>query len=301
VRAVHIGFPKTATTFLQTRVFPRLARPGFGYVPQAVCARLFRPLLDDDDSIYDSVAVRKSVEQLSLGSEGVLFSFEGLTGHPYGSGFVNRSLAARRLKDLGFDRVVITIRNQADALDSAYRQHIRSGGVLRFREYVSFDPTQSSHLDARYFDYHLAYDLYASMFGPSHVLVLQYERLHEPEFVTSLAGFLAVEPIVLDGSVITNKSLSPEKTVVLRLFNHFLSSPLRPSSLVPRRLSNALVHGALDRVPFGNSGRSFHDAASRSAVEHFYAASNRRLEHSAGLTLTGDYPGTVRAPSQGVV
>ena len=291
MRAAHIGFPKTATKFLQTTVFPRLASPEFTYVPLDGCVSLFASLIEDDDTIYDSAATAERVRESARGAAAALFSYEGLTGHHYRSGFMNRSQIARRLKQVGIDRVLITIRNQFDALESAYKQYIKGGGVLRFRDYITFDSSKTRYLDPRYFDYHLVHNLYASTFGPSNVLMLQHERLREPEFLGRLTAFLSARPITVEWGASANKSLSREKMVLLRLCNHVTYSSLRPSSLISKRLSTTAVHRLLSRLPFGNRGRSFHDESTRALVASFYADSNRRLAETARVALTSAYPG----------
>lgn len=290
MRAVHIGFPKTATTFLQTRVFPALVDDGFVYVGKEAAARCLASLIDDDDTIFDAHGLRERVEWSAPSGANALFSFEGLTGHHYRCGFVNRSQIARRLRAAGFDRALITIRNQFDVLESAYKQYVKSGGVLRYRDYVTFDPTRPRYLDARYFDYRLIYELYARTFGRDRVLVLQYERLGEPDFVERLRGFVGAASITIPRHGGENRSLSYEKTAVLRLCNHWIHSSYRPSSLLRGRVSSERVHGWLRRAPFGNSTRSFLGVRERREIAEFYADSNRALAAAAGITLADTYP-----------
>lgn len=290
MKAIHVGFPKTATTFLQTHVFPKLTEDGFVYVGKRPSARLLAPLIDDDDSIFEADAMADRVRERAAGGAKLLVSYEGLTGEHYHSGFVNRTQIARRLRRVGFDRVLITIRNQFDVLEAAYKQHVKSGGVLRFRDYVSLDPETPGGLHPRYFDYGLAYDLYAAIFGHDNVLVLQYERLEEPDFLLALTTFLKTRPISTEWREPTNVSLSYEKTAILRVFNHFTYSPSRPSSLLSRRFSSAAVHRGLSALPFGNSDRSFLEAAGRASITDLYTDSNRKLAASAGITLAPEYP-----------
>jgi hypothetical protein len=219
VIAVHIGFPKTATTFLQTEVFPRFARPGFTYVPLEACARLFASLIHDDDEIYDGDVTAERVREEAGGAKLSLFSYEALTGHAHPTGSSNRTQIARRLRQLGFDRVLISIRNQFDVLESAYKQYLSGGGVLPFRDYVTFDPSETTYLDPRYYDYHPLYCLYTSLFGFSNVLVLQQERLREPEFLGRLTSFLCAESSTVDWRAHPNQSPSYEKLTLLRLLN----------------------------------------------------------------------------------
>jgi hypothetical protein len=290
VKAIHIGFPKTATTFLQTAIFPKLIKEGFAYFGKEPSARFFSQLIDDDDTIFDAAAMAAAVRERAARGRKVLFSYEGLTGEHYRSGFVNRTQIARRLRRVGFDRVLITIRNQFEVLESAYKQHVKSGGVLHFRDYISLDPEKPRYLHPRYFDYRLVYDLYAAAFGRDNVLVLQYEALGEPPFLSALASFLGTRPISTEGGAPTNESLSYEKTAILRVLNHFTYSSLRPSSLLTRRFSSAAVHRGLRALPFGNSDRSFLDADARASITELYADSNRELASVAGIMLAPEYP-----------
>jgi hypothetical protein len=291
VKAVHIGFPKTATTFLQTAVFPKLTEQGFGYSGKEASASFFRALIDDDDTIFDEQAVCERLQQRARERDRMLFSYEGLAGHHYRSGFVNRSQIARRLRRVGFDRVLITIRNQFDAFESAYKQYIKSGGVLPFTDYITFDSAKAVYLHPRYFDYALVYDLYADTFGRANVLVLQYEQLGNSVFLAELCEFLGAEPITAVRGTAANRSLSYSKTMFLRGCNHFTYSSFRPSRLLPRGPTTAFVHRNLARLPFGNGARSFLDSDARASIEAWFADSNRRLAKAAGIALTQAYPG----------
>jgi hypothetical protein len=288
---VHIGFPKTATKFLQTAVFPQFKGPVFYYVPFEASASLCASLIDDDDTIYDPVATTSRLREHAPESSTVLVSYEGLTGHHYRTGFMNRSQIARRLKQVGFDRVLITIRNQFDAIESSYKQYIASGGVLSFRGYIGFDPEKPLYLHPKYFDYSLIHGLYAAIFGPSNVLVLQYERLHEPEFLQGLAGFLGASSIDVEWSPPVNRSLTYRDAAILRVINHFTYNSFRPSSLISKRVSTSAADRLLRRLPVRKSDRSFHDTATRAWVGQFYAESNRRLAETARIALAPQYPG----------
>ena len=289
MRVVHVGFPKTATTFLQTRVFSRLPL-SFAYFDKWTSAPLFAPLMDHDDTLFDAHALANRLQAAWQDREKCLFSYEPLTGLHYQSGFVNRTQIARRLKDAGFDRAIITIRNQFDALDSAYRQHVKSGGVLKFDDYVQFDRAKAQYLYPEYFDYASIYGLYASTFGRGNVLVLQHENLHTAAFREELCRFLEIERIDVDAAAPVNVSLSRAKTAALRLINHLTYNAYRPSHLVSRRLSTDFFHRRLAAIPFWNDRRSFVDPAKRQVVAAFYQGSNRRLQDDAKIVLAPEYP-----------
>lgn len=289
MKVAHIGFPKTATTFLQGKVFPRLADE-FAYIGKEACASLFAPMMDHDDTVLDRGDLLSGIECASSGSRNALFSYEALTGLHYRSAFVNRSLIARRLRELGFEKIIITIRNQFDALESAYKQYVKSGGVLKFDEYVCFDTVKQRFLYPEYFAYYPIYRLYADLFGRANVLILQYEHLGRASFIEDLAGFLQIEPFEVDIGDPINSSLSCAKTKILRVINHMTYNSYRPSHLISKSISTSFFYRQLSRLPLLNQRRSLLDPKTRGVVADFYRESNERLRKDAGVPLASSYP-----------
>ena len=162
MKVIHIGFPKTATTFLQKNIFTQLPHD-FKYFNKEASSKFFKPIMDYDDSVLEFRIIKNSIEKAWQGQKNVLFSYEPLTGLHYQSAFVNRTLIANRLRDLGFKRVIMTIRNQFDALESTYKQYIKSGGVMKFDDYISFDEHKAKYLYPEYFDYYPIYKLYGNL------------------------------------------------------------------------------------------------------------------------------------------
>lgn len=288
MKVVHIGFPKTATTFLQRSVFPRLPAR-FRYFDEHTSAAFFAPLINEDDTIFDAGALQQRIAA-AWGNESTLFSYEPLTGLHHQTGFVNRTLIAQRLRRFGFERAIITIRNQFDVLESAYKEYVKNGGVLRFTDYVVFAPGRTRYLYPQYYDYEPIYRLYADTFGKSNVLVLQYERLGEASFVRELCGFLGVDEISVEKGERVNRSLSTTKTKALRVINHFTYNSYRPSHLISRRISTGLFHGLLTKLPLLNGGESCLDQPTRAAIAAFYHESNARFARDAGIALSSEYP-----------
>ena len=115
-RVIHIGFPKTATTFLQWEVFPQLK--GINYIDYNACRKLFPYLISLDKLDYELEPVRSAMVQHEKTEATNLYSFESLCGSPYAYKGMNRSSIAHGLRDLGFNKVIITVRDQAKAIDS---------------------------------------------------------------------------------------------------------------------------------------------------------------------------------------
>lgn len=289
MKVVHVGFPKTATTFLQERVFPQFCRR-LTYLGPDLSAPLFASVINRDDTVFDFEDSKKRIEAAWGGNENALFSYEPLTGLDYRSAFVNRTQIAQRLKKLGFERVIITIRNQFDALESAYKQYVKSGGVLKFFEYVTFDPGKPKYLYPEYFDYYSIYRLYAETFGAPNVLILQYERLREDTFVEDLLEFLRIGRMEVAFGEPRNQSLSCTKTKILRLLNHLAYSAYQPSHLISKRISTSFFHRLLSDIPLWNAPQSFLDSEYRAAIGSYYASSNEELRKRARIILAPSYP-----------
>lgn len=288
MRVVHIGYPKTGTTFLQRHVFPQLADYAFFGVEAS--GPLFTPLMHHDDTIFDGAALERRIDEVCRGCDNVLFSYEPLTGLEYRTGFVNRTLIAKRLLRLGFERVIITIRNQFDVLESTYKQYVQSGGVLKLDRYLTFNESETRYLYPQYFDYFSIHRLYAEIFGGSNVLLLQFEHLREPSFMETLSAFCGTTLPHVAAAETVNPSLSRGKTALLRLINHATYNAYRPSHLLSARISTSFFHRLLAAVPFGNGRGSLLDAATRAKIAAYYSDSNTRLAKAARVDLSPEYP-----------
>ena len=64
MRVVHIGFPKTASVFLQTNVFPAL-HADYAFLDKSTCALAFGPVLNHDDSIFDLAEAKRLIDRAS--------------------------------------------------------------------------------------------------------------------------------------------------------------------------------------------------------------------------------------------
>lgn len=292
MKVVHIGFPKTATTFLQTRVFPRLP-DSFRYLGRDRCAAFFRPVTDYDDTIFDVDRAARWLSSALQGAPDALVSYEPLTGAHYRSAFVNRTLIAHRLRLLGFDRVIISIRNQPEALESAYKEYIRHGGVLKFADYFWFDESRTPYFYPQYFAYSSIYRLYAEIFGTDNVLILQCEKLRTLEFQQDLCRFLKIPRFSVDASTVVNRSLSRRKTAILRWLNHLTYNDFQPSHPLSRKISTAFFCRCLASLPVLNDADTLVDPKTRGMITDYYIATNTELQDQARIVLAPEYPGSL--------
>ena len=238
----HIGFPKTGTTYLQNQVFPLLKN--INYVTSEQIKSALHDIIEKDDSYYDENNIRNQIDERHIQNQDMLFSYEPLSGHHIKTECPNRSQIARRLKRAGVSKIIITIRNQTDILESTYKQYIKSGGVLKISEFFDFEGNQNPWFYIKYFDFESIIDLYIQIFGRENVLIIQYEDFYSKNNILNhqFAEFLKIEKkdFHITNDLKINKSLSNFSIKLLRIINHFTYNSYRPSSLLGRKFSTHL-------------------------------------------------------------
>jgi len=102
------------------------------FINDELLLSLFNKTINEDNTILNVKLIHSQFEELFKNSKTNLCSYESLTGQHQLSVFINRIIIAERLKVFGFQKIIISIRNQCDILESAYKQYIKSGGILKF-------------------------------------------------------------------------------------------------------------------------------------------------------------------------
>jgi len=287
----HIGFPKTGTTFLQKNVFPNIS--DINYIDRTEIKHLSYALIEKDDSYYDNDKIKADLTKMHDSGSTMLISDEALTGHHMKTEFPNRSQIARRLKAVGVSKIIISIRNQVDVLESTYKQYIKSGGVLKVSNFFDLDDNPSTHLYINYFNYEKIIQLYSEVFGIENILVIQFEKMfkNKTEFNNRLADFLQLESIDLTDALnlpAVNDSLSNFSTKLLRVINHFTYNTFRPSSLIHRRLSTSLFYKILKRIDISKKGNKL-IAKYEDEIRAHFSASNSSLMQNYNIQLHEKY------------
>src|SRR5262249_32612815 len=116
---VHIGYPKTGSTWLQREVFPRLGIRYGSAEPEL--GRLIGELAEGE---VDAEAFRRA-----RGEGPVLISNEGLVGSMWGP-VENGLRNAERLHEVvPGARIAVLVRRQDEMLRSLYAQYVNMGGT----------------------------------------------------------------------------------------------------------------------------------------------------------------------------
>jgi hypothetical protein len=297
---IHVGYHKTATTWMQRRLFV----PALGYQQimdhEEIFAHFVRPHGFAHDAAAAAQAVKQAVKQAVAAAPPALvpvMSSEILCGNPF-YGAREAAEVARRLHAAAPNaRILITIREQVGAIASTYMQYLQRGGELTARAFFAETPVVGypafSHAHFRY-DRFLA--LYADLFGAQNVLVCNQEQLAKDQigFVQRIANFVgqtgAVDPAAINTER-TGVSYPEYGATALRMINHFRTGPAGPTALpdlgragdflyrgVGKLLrSKPLMTAFGDRKPVTDYVRQRYAGA--------FADSNRRLRDMVGSGL----------------
>lgn len=134
---IHVGLHKTATTFLQERIFPQLSSINLITRPYTQHNHAFNRLQYADDSLYSAAAVSRELEKICSRPGRLLLSDESFSGKPIAFNYINRSMVAARLRDLLPDsKILLFIRGQIDIIYSHYNQYVRRGGTKALEKFL---------------------------------------------------------------------------------------------------------------------------------------------------------------------
>lgn len=198
---IHIGMPKTGSTFLQQAVFPKLT--GMHFIPrkQLVAMDAYSQLLFADDSLYQEANLNEWRDQLP--DQPFLLSDESISGKLLHWQSSNRSRVARRLQRLFPDaKILLVLRGQQSLILSMYKEYLkRPKATLCLPELLWYPDKerkdaellgQSVHQNTAWYDttdYHLHLDsfkyleliqLYQSLFQEVKVLLFE-DLIHQPD------------------------------------------------------------------------------------------------------------------------
>lgn len=212
---LHVGLHKTATTFLQERVFPELpgvvfvhplhyARPSDGPIERFMLELMFRNAVCIDLEAHRA-AITSWLDRLA--HDTVLISSEAIVGWPI-ENHSNLANNAELLQAMFPDaRVILVVRRQDKWLESAYSQLLKAGFSTSIERYINWNPNNAAfepynvglykgpNLDARDLDW-AAFDRHYRMrFGADSVLTLPFELFTDdaPAFLRTIYAFLGVE------------------------------------------------------------------------------------------------------------
>jgi hypothetical protein len=318
---IHIGYTKTATSWLQRHLFGDPAT-GFGWLEtngdrpgrpdkESPIRQLvsLSPLDIDTTALGDDFArLIGSVEAKGLAP---VISLERLSGSPFSGGHDSVAIAERLVRLFPEAKVLAVIREQESMIVSTYKQYVKVGGALSLARFLALPRSSSLHVpwfELRYFEYDRLLRHYSELFGTERLLVLAYEEfLQDPAtFVAKIAQFAGVplgseqlDSLPFDRT--PNRSLSPAATAVRRRLNRLaVRTEVNPAPLFEARIAKRAVRWAtrdklVDRLVDAVLPRPVHERCdsklrrvAAAAVGDRYRESNRATSELTGIDL-GSY------------
>lgn len=218
---IHIGYPKTATTWFQQEFFPGVTN--FTLVPRKVIKKY---IIQPTPVEFSAQSVKRLIEK-EFGKQ-VILSEELIVGSIRSGGFnfIHTINMANRLKYI-FPKafIIVFIRSQPEIIASAYGQYIKDGGKNKIGEYLEpKNATQMVKLRSfnwKFLDYNHVITLYKELF-PEKTRIYLYE-----DFASDTYNFI--------------KEFSEENGFIRDLDQlSFNDKNKRPNNLSVKRLANRL-------------------------------------------------------------
>jgi hypothetical protein len=296
---LHVGYPKTATTTLQKRLFSR--HPGICYLGKPLTGKL----LDIEYRVLnlDSIQFARALPELREmfldiirqcpETRNALLSHEGfLRAARYGGHDIGRT--AERLKQVFGDplvgnfeiHVLITIRKQVDIIPSYFFDSV-SRSPKQFQQFVSasLNKPQYGYFPSLFYDMVIGY--YSALFGRQRITVMPFEAFmtRREDFLKSLAGYLEID-YETSLELVSGRSYNtkPRSGSGYRLTANEFVLDLVNRRWPERTELPRLLRQLLKRVPMKNYVFAM-NPADRNRVQALFADANKRLSEEFNLQL----------------
>jgi hypothetical protein len=282
---IHIGYPKTGSTYLQKHVFTQIKNLEFLGHKEFVESGLFNLLWRieraiDYDFIFNYIKDKR-----------FFISFEEITGPSMQGSLVMDEIPLRLKKALKQDiKVLITIRRQDTLIKSLYLQYLHLGGTLSFKNIINNKNFGQSRIETEAYNFYKTYIKYCEIFGSENVVIIPYEYLLESPklFKKHLELFFENEVFDLVDNKNENRSVKGLQVKYLRFVNNFLDSWVSEKYIVPSSLvKQNKFRLKLQKSNFLRFGKSFNEnenKLSQIILKQFYV-SNKALDEKLDLNL----------------
>ena len=296
----HVGYHKTATTWMQREFFQR--RFGFHSVLSLdqVAELITDPLQFDFDAARSREPIEAQIDRTGLAN---VISNETLCGHPFYGGRES-PLFAERIKAIAPNaKILFTIREQKKAITSTYLQYLSRAGSLSPGRF--FDEGSKGYgyyyFNKRHFLYDRLVKQYMDLFGEGRVLVVTLESfVRNPGAVLgSIARFADADPSAIASALPSRRvGESPVEAVapVLRRINHFRRGAAKREVVLDLGPIADFLYRSVGRIGRGRVMRTWLrrvtpvSSVVRERFQGCFGESNRRLQTLLGsmVDLAGD-------------
>lgn len=216
---LHIGYHKTATTWLQQEAFLRLADLHLARRDPLIKMALDELMFDPN---FDAESFKQRVEGRSTEiGKPLIISHEGLSGRVWEASYNQEMIRNRLAEVFPTGKVLMVIRSQTSMLPSLYAQYVNSGGTYPYRVLMAGRSIPGWEFDPAHLEYDRLVADYRSSFGTDRVLVLPYEWLgpDSEAFLRKIAAFVGSWLSADRGADTRNPSPTTWGIAVLRSWN----------------------------------------------------------------------------------
>ena len=246
---LHIGFPKSASTYLQLAVFPSHPEVAFSWRDHNdLFFQLRNYSIDFDEEEFVKRLRDRPVDPRKTKAKVRLFSAESLSGHDY-NGIGARHILDTLARVMPEVRILLVLREQHSYIASAWNAYVQEGGTLGLRGFLTEHASPAVSFDIprgkggqpgnNNIFTHLCYADYVkyaqSKFGEDRVKVVFFEdlRTDRDRFFTELFDFLGVDISFRAPDNPENVSFSPPWLHFHRYFNRFCQTQYNGSGFLP--------------------------------------------------------------------
>lgn len=176
---VHIGYPKTASTWLQQNFFPFIQN---AYYPPR--AKVIPQIIRQNSLAFNPRSLQELYNKVK--QDHLILSSENLVGTSYNfglNGYLTAEHAHKIYNIFPEATILLFIRRQQDIIASNYVQYIKGGGTWGINKYLfhkNFTGLSGLFLFSfHYFEYDLIIRYYQKLFGEDRVKVYLFEEFAE--------------------------------------------------------------------------------------------------------------------------
>ncbi len=306
---IHIGYHKTASSWLQNRLFIA-GNPVFHPLSKKKQAQstlasyfimdsnylLLHPLEDQTPFLQQELDETLSMISKEDQQKVMVLSEERLSGNPHSGGFDSSLIANRLASFFPKSKVFIVIREQRSWILSNYYQYLSEGGTMGLDLYLNRPFHKRPYFSHKHVQYHYLISEYQKLFGGDHVCVLPYEAFKcEPQsFFQDLGDFVGATDLMQHLAI--DEKLNPRKDqftqYYLRHLNWFIyKNSLTNFSNFSNRITSPLAMWTKQAVSkmIPSSMNQKQNQKHKNYIDQWcvgrFQDSNRRLEEITGLDL----------------
>ncbi|RMZ51021.1 hypothetical protein EB822_05355 [Flavobacteriaceae bacterium PRS1] len=240
---IHIGLPRTASTFLQKQIFPYLKADNYYYNPTdliQVMKKFLDPFVAPQNNERKSFEDgKKEIDLILEGYKGatILLSYEGLSMEPWRQNYFNNYLNLKKM--FPFAKIIVMLRYQTDWVLSLYRLSFQKKVYQSIETFLSFkngvfeDYEQIPHslrkrrLNVNELHFPWLVLKYVESFGNENVKLFFFEdfKKDNQKVVSNILGVIGADPSIQNFPYFEKKintSISAFACMLYRvLFNFF--------------------------------------------------------------------------------